>query len=273
MSHNHHAFDQAVRQRAAREQMNLKPEAEARFERGLARARAQQAAEPRRKRNWAWKLSIAVALQCAVVLGLLWFFPSEDRVRGVLPMDAPQLVSSGITSLAQSKPAPQAQVDAVYTREGFQVEGRFESHADDIWLVEWSAHTSDRSTGDLLWLEPGASCVQRTVWQGLPPRVEMSWQYRAYRVTADVLHWVDDGAEAEDQQQLMEDAFQTGALLLLAGDWENGAAGPMRLLLPDSYRQEHPDVTPLAYYLQQGMLQADDGLCSAQGTAVCVRAD
>lgn len=266
-------FDQRVRRRAAQEQIRLKPEAEFRFEQAMARARTQPAEEGHSKRHWGWKLGAVLAVQCALVLAVLWFVPAQDRVKGALPMDAPKLVSSEILPLAQSHSAPMAQVDAVYTQGGFLVEGSFCNQSDDIWLIGWTAQTGDRRTGDLLWLEPGAACVQHTVWQDLPEKVELNWQYQGYRVTADVLHWVDAEAEEADQQMLMEDAFACGALLLLPGDWENGAAGPMQLLLPKSYQQQNPGVAPLDYYLEQGLIQAEEGLCQAEGSAVCVRAD
>lgn len=269
----HNDFDRRMRSRAAQEPIRLKPEAEVRFEQAMARARTQPAEEARGKRHWGWKLGAALAVQCALVLAILWFVPAQDRVKAALPMDAPKLVSSEMLPLAQSEPAPQAQVDAVYTQEGFQVVGSFRNQADDIWLMGWSAQTGDRRTGDLLWLEPGAACVQHTVWQNLPAKVELHWQYQGYRVTADVLHWVDSEAEEADQKTLMEDAFACGALLLLPGDWENGAAGPMQLLLPESYQQANPNVTPLDYYLAQGLIEAQEGLCSAEGSAMCVRAD
>jgi len=269
----HKDFDQRMRNRAAQEPIRLKPEADIHFEQAMARARTQPAEEAHSKRHWGWKLGALLAVQCTLVLAILWFVPAQDRVKGILPMDTPTLVSNEILPLVQGEPAPQAQVDAVYTQQGFQVVGSFRNQADDIWLIGWSAQTGDRRTGDLLWLEPGAACVQHTLWQDLPGKVELNWQYQGYRVTADVLHWVDSEAEEADQQMLIEDAFACGALLLLPGDWENGAAGPMQLLLPESYQQQNPEVTPLDYYLQQGLIQAEEGLCSAKGSAQYTRAD
>ena len=109
-------------------------------------------------------------------------------------------------------------------------------------------------------LEPGASCTDRAAWPAEGEEAP-AWRYTAYRVAAGVLHWMDgdwlrpgeDGYAA--QQELITDAYENGALVLAPGDWENGMAGEMALVLPDAMG----NVSALETYLTAGLLVEESG--------------
>ena len=60
--------------------------------------------------------------------------------------------------------------------------------------MSWSVDTASEMLeppDELIWLEPGASCVDRAAWPVEGEPEQPVWRYTAYRVTADVLHWMD----------------------------------------------------------------------------------
>ena len=88
-----------------------------------------------------------------------------------------------------------------------------------------------------------------------------------YRVDADVLHWMDGdwlrpGEEGyAAQQALITDAYENGALVLAPGNWENGMAGPMALVLPDALG----NISSLETYLAAGLIVQESGGERADG--------
>lgn len=268
-------WDDALRRRARDEMWKLTPEAEARFQDAAARGR-REAARPRAERRrrlpaFAW----LVAAECALAL-LLILWPARDRVRGPLP--AAQDVES-MQPVTQGQQALAPRVDLYATLlEGQEAraEGRFANETDEIWLVEWFAQLEgEQPRRRLLWLEPGASCEDATAWGTARAGQTLQWSYRGYRVTADVLHWLDGDPltpgdeEYAAQQELLEAAFEAEALILAPGDWPGGQAGEMDLLLPDAYLAEHPGESPLGYYLDKGMVEAAFDLCQGEGSVTC----
>ena len=268
-------WDDALRRRARDEMWKLTPEAEARFQAAEARGR-REAARPRAERKKrlpaiAW----LVAAECALAL-LLILWPARDRVRGPLPAardaESMQPVTQGQQALA-----PRVDLYATLLEgQEARVEGRFANETDEIWLVEWFSQLEGKQPERrLLWLEPGASCEDAMAWGTARAGQALQWSYRGYRVTADVLHWLDGerlapgDEEYAAQQDLMEAAFEADALILAPGDWPGGQAGEMDLLLPDAYLAEHPGESPLGYYLDKGMVESAFDLCQGEGSVTC----
>ena len=68
--------------------------------------------------------------------------------------------------------------------------------------------------------------------------------------------WLRPGEEGyAAQQALITDAYENGALVLAPGDWENGMAGPMALVLPDAMG----NTSPLETYLAAGLVVEESG--------------
>lgn len=268
-------WDDALRRRARDEVWKLTPEAEARFQAAEARGR-REAARPRaaRKRRlpaFAW----LVAAECALAL-LLILWPARDRVRGPLPaaqdVESMQPVTQGQQALA---PRVDLRATLLEGREA-RADGSFVNETDEIWLIEWVSQLEGQQPRHrLLWLEPGASCEDAMTWGTAREGQTLRWSYRGYRVTADVLHWLDGdplapGEEGyDDQQDLMEEAHEAEALILAPGDWPGGQAGEMDLLLPDAYLAAHPGESALGYYLDKGMVEAAFDLCQGEGSVTC----
>ena len=268
-------WDDALRRRAQDEVWKLTPEAEVRFQAAEARGR-REAARPkvehkRRVPAFAW----LVAAECALAL-LLILWPARDRVRGPLPavQDAGSMrpVTQGQQALS-----PRVEMYATLLEgQEARVEGSFANETDESWLVEWFSQLEGKQPERrLLWLEPGASCEDATAWGTARAGQTLQWSYRGYRVTADVLHWLDGDPLApgdegyEDQQDLMEEALEADALILAPGDWPNGQAGEMRLPLPDAYLAAHPQESALGYYLEKGMVEEAFDLCQGESGVTC----
>lgn len=169
--------------------------------------------------------------------------------------------------------APQAEAAALPERGVWRAEARFFNDTQDIWLVSWSVDTASEMLeppDELIWLEPGASCVDQAAWPVEGEQEQPVWRYTAYRVTADVLHWMDgdwlrpgeDGYAA--QQALITDAYENGALVLAPGNWENGMAGPMALVLPDALG----NVSALETYLAAGLIVQESGGAGQMGESL-----
>lgn len=268
-------WDDALRRRARDEMWKLTPEAEARFQAAEARGR-REAARPRAERKKRLPaFAYLVAAECALAL-LLILWPARDRVRGPLPAARD---AESMQPVTQGKQALAPRVDLYATLlEGQEarVEGRFANETDEIWLVEWFSQLEGKQPERrLLWLEPGASCEDAMAWGTARAGQALQWSYRGYRVTADVLHWLDGerlapgDEEYAAQQDLMEAAFEADALILAPGDWPGGQAGEMDLLLPDAYLAEHPGESPLGYYLDKGMVESAFDLCQGEGSVTC----
>lgn len=245
-------FDDSIRERIAREGMHLQDRAEARFEGMLANVRVQ----PREKRTRRVAILVSAGAALCALLALCMLSPAQDLVKnGALPTEEPiilPLTQSGQPIMA----TPEVYTEASWNTDGeVRLWWRMKNETEEIWLIRCTAQLEgEAQTDGLIWLEPGAEYSEQNVWSRQGKTV-LTAAYRGYRVTAAVLHWVEDG-EATDQQSLMEDAFQNGALSLRAGEWLSGKAGPMELALPESYRSEHPNADAMDVYEQKGCITA-----------------
>ena len=258
-------FDRRMRQKAQGENWQLKQDAQERLGEALDRARMQPS-KPSRDRASAmgWKLA---ALPWAVVgVIMLLLIPRQDVTdQGLAPQPAQQEISAAMQPAAQYARKPDVWFEASYINEEVRVDASFRNDTQDIWIVEWNAklQDDDAAAGSLIWLEPGAECEDAIIWQTSEDAVDVEWQHACWRVTAKVLHWVEgdvltpgqDGYE--DQQSLMKDAMEAGALILAPEEWANGEAGRMRLPMPKGYEKENI----LQYYFETGALEKpDEGL-------------
>ena len=228
-------FDRKMRDRAAQEEMQVNAAAEARMA-----DRLYSAPEPKKKKEREINILAVPAVLggvAAALILLLAFFtqPQTDSTLGVLPSE---------THLPQMVPVTQGKLDEKPVVSSDIV---FEG---DIWLIAWQPLLEgvvQQPVSQLIWLEPGAMCSQTYEWNGVEAQsATVRWQYTAYRVTAHTLHWMEDEA-------VLQDAFDAGALILQPGDWPNGQAGEMNLPLPKGQTQD-----PLSYYIEKGMLSAED---------------
>ena len=266
-------FDRMIRARASAEEIKLSPLAQEHFQEGMDNARIHQARQnlqkPRKKSRIAWILSA----ECIVAAVLVFLFlPARDVTdQGLLPQESRQAISATMVPITQplSARAPEVRFDAVAEKDGTKLYGSLANRTDDIWLVEWSAQMEEdqAEANGLIWLEPGVECSECLVQLEAQREINLSVEYRGYRVAAKMLHWMDGdplhpGEEGyEDQQSLMMDAFAAQALILAPGGWENGQAGAMNLPMPESWHAENPDGSAVAYYLKQGMLEDGSALC------------
>lgn len=299
----HTAFDEALRRRAERETFDTSPQADERlacairegsrlaaaFQTGekaerdgaqLAGADKKRRAPARPRRAARWVPLLTGAAACLMVAALWAVRTPVDRVREeaddspvqtaafetVLPL------ASGAEGASVSALAPQGEALAVADRGVWRAEVHFSNETQGIWLVSWSV---DNASGmleppdELIWMEPGASCTDHAAWPAEGTQEMPFWQYTAYRVTADILHWMDGewlrpGEEGyAAQQALITDAYENGALVLAPGDWENGMAGPMALVLPDAMGS----ISALETYLAAGLIVEESGGAGQMRTA------
>lgn len=224
---------------------------------------------------------LAAGAGCMAALVLLLAQPPAEDRHGLSSIVSPAITQT-VLPLAQQEyqEAPTVTADAQLALDWARIQATLKNDTRDIWLVAWQADMDGLPIEQpdlLIWLEPGAACTDRATWAALngvfetPARI--NWSYTGYRVTADVLHWMDGDwltpsqEGYERQQALIKDAFENDALILSPGRWENGEAGEMDLVLPDAYLAAHPEQTALAYYLEKGMLeQASAELCSGGET-------
>lgn len=263
---NKRTFDEQMKTRAAAEEMSLRAQVQERFADAADLARVHPADSPVRR---SWKVRTLLALECAAAIALVLFlWPRQD----VTDQDllSQQDISSAMVPVTQPQYAKAPKVDFIVDAgQTIVLKTDVKNETDAIWLVEWQGQMKDdsASASQLLWMEPGTKCTERAWWQA-DGNIKLDMSYRGYRVTARVLHWMDGEWLKEDeegyaeQQSLIEAAFEAEALILAPGIWLNGKAGPMRLVLPARYQKEHPNVTPLNYYLEKGMLKDEYLLCS-----------
>ena len=290
----HDAFDEALRRRAQRERLEPPVQADDRVARAIREGRARAAAPhagvkdmtetlnwpderqrtPPKPRLRAVRLVplLTGAAACLAAVALWAVRTPVDRVlqttsdagpaarrtafETVLPLSDGENGTSGL--------APQGEAHAASERGVWRAETRFFNDTQDIWLVSWSVDTAAdmlESPDELIWLEPGASCTDYAAWPVEGEQETPTWQYTAYRVDADVLHWMDGdwlrpGEEGyAAQQALITDAYENGALVLAPGNWENGMAGPMALVLPDALG----NISSLETYLAAGLIVQESG--------------
>lgn len=290
----HDAFDEALRRRAQRERLEPPAQADDRVARAIREGRARAAAPhsgvkdmtetlnwpderqrtPPKPRLRAVRLVplLTGAAACLAAVALWAVRTPVDRVlqttsdagpaarrtafETVLPLSDGENGTSGL--------APQGEAHAASERGVWRAETRFFNDTQDIWLVSWAVDTAAdmlESPDELIWLEPGASCTDYAAWPVEGEQETPTWQYTAYRVDADVLHWMDGdwlrpGEEGyAAQQALITDAYENGALVLAPGNWENGMAGPMALVLPDALG----NISSLETYLAAGLIVQESG--------------
>lgn len=243
-------FDEKMRRRAAQEDWHTSPETDARLRRSLHSAVAER---PRRRR-----LLFAVPIvAAAAALMLLCIRPAPDarNQQGLLPSATPAFVP-----LAQGAADELPTVTADYTFAGdvVQLSVKMSNEKDDdIWLAEYQAQLNGQTVRMLIWLEPGAQYQREYTWQDVQQdTADVQWSLAEYRVTAHTLHWMETQAYRDDEdyevdQAILRDACAAGALILRPGEWENGEAGEMELLLPDEFAGEDA----LTYYATHGMLE------------------
>ena len=290
----HDAFDEALRRRAQRERLEPPAQADDRVARAIREGRARAAAPhagtkeaaapliwpgegsqaPNRPRRRAARLAplLTGAAVCLAAVALWGARAPVDRVLETTSDAGPAAQTTGFETVlplsdgenGTSALAPQGEAHAASERGVWRAETRFFNDTQDIWLVSWAVDTAAdmlESPDELIWLEPGASCTDYAAWPVEGEQETPTWQYTAYRVDADVLHWMDGdwlrpGEEGyAAQQALITDAYENGALVLAPGNWENGMAGPMALVLPDALG----NISSLETYLAAGLIVQESG--------------
>lgn len=290
----HDAFDEALRRRAQRERLEPPAQADERMARAIREGRARAAAPhsgvkdmtetlnwpderqrtPPKPRLRAVRLVplLTGAAACLAAVALWAVRTPVDRVLQTTSDAGPAAQTTGFETVlplsdgenGTSALAPQGEAHAASERGVWRAETRFFNDTQDIWLVSWAVDTAAdmlESPDELIWLEPGASCTDYAAWPVEGEQETPTWQYTAYRVDADVLHWMDGdwlrpGEEGyAAQQALITDAYENGALVLAPGNWENGMAGPMALVLPDALG----NISSLETYLAAGLIVQESG--------------
>ena len=158
---------------------------------------------------------------------------------------------------------PDVKLSAVIRDQELIAEAAFINQTADIWILHWEAGlvgegVQTAAPTPLIWLEAGVAFTDEAAWllNGTQSS-SLDWHCAAYRVTADILQWLDEehlspGEEGyERQQELLQAAYEAGALIIAAGNWPAGSAGEIRLILPDNC--EETDV--LSYYVTIGALE------------------
>lgn len=256
------AFDEQLRKMAQEERWT--PSAKARAE--LCQAMRTGAPHAPGKRRWHLP-ALAAGLAAAAVLVALAFRPPMDVQTGGLLSTQQQdgfVLADGETPLPVT--VPEGKINILSAEKGVSAQATFTNQTADIWLLQWDAQlladaSQTRAAMPLIWLEAGVSFTDQAEWtlsEALPGgQARVEWSYTAYRVTADILQWLDEewltpGQEGyEEQQDLIQAAYEARAIILSAGNWPVGSAGEMRLVLPDGCEEE--DV--LDYYVRIGALE------------------
>jgi len=267
-------FDRMIRRRTAEEKMKLSDAAQEHFCDALDHARIRQVRQETKATPQKHRIAWILSLECIVAAVLMFLIlPARDVTdQGFAPQKSQQEISATMVPVTQTAGAyaPEVSFEVAEGDGASRLLGSFSNQTEDIWLVEWSAQLQNdpaKSSG-LIWLEPGVECTEELVWLCKDEKAMIDLNYCGYRVAAKMLHWLDGellepGMEGYvDQQSLMEDAFAAKALILAPGIWENGQAGTMRILLPDSWRAAHPEQSEIGYYLEQGILEDGSALCA-----------
>lgn len=219
-------------------------------------------------------LAVATACTAAVIIAvnLLWQPPKDKRSGYLLTAEIPTAFLP--LSEPSSPAAPQVSVTSRFTANAVMLKAAWRNQTKDIWLVTWQALLSGteaplQAPTPLIWLEPGTECEDEALYPSdAPTAAPVRYAYQGYRVSAEVLFWIDElippeGEDYAEQQALFEDAFAANALLIAPQAWANGEAGGMTLVLPQSYAEAHPEQSPLDYYLENGLLNAVKGFGEA----------
>ena len=194
----HDAFDEALRRRAQREKSALSTRAEERVARAIREGQARAASharaqgerdtaafvwpgeerqaphKPRRRITRLIPL-ITGAAACLTAAALWAARTPVDRVHDSASdtgLSTHNAAFETVLPLADgtdgaSALAPQAEAAALPERGVWRAEARFFNDTQDIWLVSWSVDTASEMLeppDELIWLEPGASCVDQAAW-------------------------------------------------------------------------------------------------------------
>lgn len=263
----HDAFDESLRRRAREETFEVSAQADARVTRAIRRG--MRANRKTQRATWAVPMTVAVAA-CAIAAVVWLTQPITDRTVSIEADFSSRVfetilpLTNGTEEENEKNSDIATDASAAVERGVWRAEARFSNDTEDIYLVSWSVDGAVdllEPPDELIWLEPGASCTDYAAWPVEGEQETPVWQYTAYRVTADMLHWMDGdwlrpGEEGyAAQQALITDAYENGALVLAPGDWENGMAGPMALVLPDAMG----NISPLETYLAAGLVVEESG--------------
>lgn len=263
----HDAFDESLRRRAQEELFEISAEADARVARAIRRGMRVD----RKPQRATWAAPLTAAVAAYAIAAVVWLTqPITDRTVSIEADFSSQVfetvlpLTNGTAEEDEKNSDIATDASAAVERGVWRAEARFSNDTQDIYLVSWSVDGAAdllEPPDELIWLEPGASCTDYAAWPVEGEQETPVWRYTAYRVTADMLHWMDGdwlrpGEEGyAAQQALITDAYENGALVLAPGNWENGMAGPMALVLPDAMG----NVSALETYLAAGLIVQESG--------------
>lgn len=272
---NHQTFDERMRKQVQAESFTPSAHAQQRLQQAMRKGASVMG---RNTGRIAWRRIMAYAVVAAMAAAVIL----------VIQPPSDQWNRSAVTSEHLTAPTPipvtvpEAFFEVSVSNRMLSTKATFSNHTGDIWLIKWNAEPTisaqdTKEPTDLIWLETGITFTDDASWKLAGGWNEQTlateWDYTAYRVADRMLHWIEGewllpGSEGyEEQQMLIEDAFVNGALILSPGDWPDGTSGEMQLVLPDSFQKEHPEMDPLTYYAQKGLLIPEaqgQGVVSAQ---------
>ena len=259
---NHHAFDAQMRRKAQQETLTASADSQRRFQQAMQKGATQM----NQRSSHPWKLrAAAYAASVMMIAAAIWIIqPPSDRFNR-------SAVTSEHSVWATTVPVtvPECKVSLSVSNRTLHAEAQLANHTGEIWLIQWNADPGENAhrmqdPTQLIWLETGITLTDQAGWRlssGWEEQLaQAEWHFKGYRVSAQILHWIEGewllpGAEGyAEQQMLIEDAFENGALILAPGDWPEGTSGEMQLVLPDSYQKEHPETDALSYYVQAGLV-------------------
>lgn len=289
---NNQTFDEALRRRMEKEEFVVNPAVEEQIRQTLRSPAARD--ETRRVARRSLRLVPAfAALMVTAAVALTLAQPPRDATNGqTSPVERPVIAAA---TGAENRnvafdPAPRVNIGVRYAGRKAEFTAEIVNHTQSTWVIQWGTSvehheqngwTQARAPEPFLWLEPGASCSDQAVWlafESVPQTLACGWQYTGYRVDSGMLFWIDGYRQPGDegyteQQMLLEEAFNADSLLISAGEWENGEAGAVELVLPERYQRLHPGETALQYYLDTGALNENSVTeCSGSGSGEYERA-
>lgn len=278
---NDNRFDEWIRHKAQKEAFTPTAAADTKLAQAMKVGEAYWASKSRKTAS-SIRWMAAGAAVAAVVLVLLFLTPFSDNRMGI----EQQLTAAQPAFTPVPVTLPEVFLDVQQSGNRLDTAAAFSNHTGDLWIIRWhlslehAGHPLRERPKETIWLETGITFTDQETffleegdWQN---EGKVHCDYRCYRVTAQMLHWMDGewlrpGQEGyEEQQSLMEAAFAAGALILYPGEWPEGSSGEMTLLLPDSAPQSSSEEI-LIYYVQNGMLEeAMSGRVSAEAAQTAV---
>lgn len=282
---NNRTFDEALRRRLEKEEFEVNPAVEEKI-RQTMRSPVMRRGTRRVARRSLRLAPVFAALMVTATVALTLAQPPKDATNGqTSPVDQPVIVATtGVENTnAAFDSAPRVHIGVRYAGRKAEFTAEIVNNTQSTWVLQWrtsvehhelNGWTQAREPEQLLWLEPGSSCTDKAVWlafESAPQTLACGWQYTGYRVDGGMLFWIDGyrqlGEEGyAEQQMLLEEAFDAESLLISAGEWENGEAGAVELVLPERYQRQHPGETALQYYRGMGALNEDSAKeCNGSG--------